>query len=147
MEQDPLQQKHGHCEIKKNSPLKKEEQTKISTEATNFLWLYILNGILIIIIIIVGVCMKFHRYFFKKPKPNEYAEPNFINCQNGQDFNMLPILPQRAAEHIEPIYEEIQEQDDPPYDHLERDTDSKPISTNNHYDNHLILEQRLKNST
>lgn len=103
------------------------------------------------VIIIASICFVFQRRLSKKKATNIYDEPMNLSNADGAgiivkcdseliDVEKIPSNYCKNSVSNEPIYEEIPDLGDT-YDHLGFDTDPIPISTNNHYDNHLLLEK------
>lgn len=158
--QDSWQQKHLNCSIESLASKEKKEtivstgndniNLTTATEAQNtkpdtrletkFLWLYSTIGFLVLIIIItaLSICWVFRNRFFKKRIQHEYeVTKESVNANTDINMTSLSVSPD---EHV---YEEITYIENT-YNHLQRDTDPKPISSDNHYDNHLLLAQRPK---
>lgn len=140
---DYLQQKDKNC-----TSINVQNTTPATNLESVFKWLYITIGtfVLIILITIFNVCFIFRNRLFKKTTLNSYEEPTVL--WNGNERIEISSLPNEAdAELVESmstvdhIYESLPNE----YDHLDYNQ-RKPISTNDHYANHLILKFRRRNS-
>lgn len=103
------------------------------------------SSVLITIIIIFSICFVFRKRLFKKITQDRYKEPTVLWNGNAKiEISSVPI--EAGAELSDHIYESLPDLGyTTEYDHLDYNQ-QKPISTNNHYANHLILKRRRQNS-